>query len=72
METMPGDANADVVPDRRRMPSAIARATGSLTAPCATMSASGTFGELPFWRGCYNTHHAAFDVLGAARHVGQA
>ena len=37
-----GDADATSAPVRSRMPSASATATGSLTAPCAAISASGT------------------------------
>ena len=37
-----GDVDAVHVPARNRIPSAIARATGSLTAPCSAITASAT------------------------------
>ena len=65
-----GDADADVACRRARMPSAIARATGSLTAPCSAISASGTPASSVF-DAIAVADDAAVDVVGAAGHVGQ-
>ena len=53
------------------MPSAIATATGSLTAPCAAMQRRRHAEQRRSWRRCCRRRRRARDVGGAARHVRQ-
>ena len=67
MPVMPTPMSA---PDAARMPSAMARATGSLTAPCASSSA-GVHAQHPGLDVVGVGHDGVTDVARAARHVGQ-